>query len=118
MLNDDLWGEHMIHDYLLRYGFKPSNVGFKYLVDIIKMGVDNVNLEPMSKVGYQLIADKYGKNVATVEKDIQNCISNAWLYGNSDLLYEAFGSTISDVKGKPTNKHFIYTMIEKFKFNN
>ncbi len=64
----------------------------------------------MSKVGYKLIADKYGKNIATVEKDIQNSINNAWLYGNSELLYKTFGATISDGKGKPTNKHFIYTM--------
>lgn len=106
----------MVYDYLLKYGFKANNIGFNYLVDIISLGIKDVNLEPMSKVGYKLIADKYGKNTATIEKDIQNSISNAWLYGNSDLLYQTFGATISDGKGKPTNKHFIYTMIEKIKF--
>ena len=39
----------MIYDYLLKYGFKPSNIGFKYLVDIIKLGIEGENLEPMSK---------------------------------------------------------------------
>lgn len=106
----------MIYDYLLQFGFKANNIGFNYLVDIISLGVKGENLEPMSKVGYKLIADKYGKNIATVEKDIQNSINNAWLYGNSELLYKTFGATISDGKGKPTNKHFIYTMIEKIKF--
>ena len=106
----------MVYDYLLKYGFKANNIGFNYLVDIITLGIKGENLEPMSKVGYKLIADKYGKNIATIEKDIQNSISNAWLYGNNDLLYQTFGATISDVNGKPTNKHFIYTMIEKIKF--
>ena len=108
----------VVYDYLLKYGFKANNIGFNYLVDIITLGIKGENLEPMSKVGYKLIADKYGKNIATVEKDIQNSISNAWLFGNSDLLYQTFGATISDVKGKPTNKHFIYTMIEIIKFEN
>ena len=94
----------MIYDYLLKYGFKPNNIGLNYLADIINLGIKGENLEPLSRVGYKLIADKYKKNIATIEKDIQNSISNAWLYGNSDLLYQTFGSTISDVKGKPTNK--------------
>ena len=106
----------MIYDYLLKYGFKPNNIGLNYLADIINLGIKGENLEPLSRVGYKLIADKYKKNIATIEKDIQNSISNAWLYGNSDLLYQTFGSTISDVKGKPTNKHFIYTMIEKIRY--
>ena len=103
----------VVYDYLLKYGFKANNIGFNYLVDIITLGIKGENLEPMSKVGY-----KFGKNIETVKKDIQNSISNAWLFGNSDLLYQTFGATISDVKGKPTNKHFIYTMIEKIKFEN
>lgn len=106
----------MIYDYLLKYGFKPNNIGLNYLADIINLGIKGENLEPLSRVGYKLIADKYKKNIATIEKDIQNSISNAWLYGNSDLLYQTFGSPISDVKGKPTNKHFIYTMIEKIRY--
>lgn len=108
----------MVYDYLLKFGFKPNNIGFSYLVDLITLGLDGVNLEPMSKVGYKIIAEKYGKNIATIEKDIQNSISNAWLFGSSDLLYQTFGATISDVKGKPTNKHFIYTMIERIKLDN
>lgn len=107
----------MVHDYLLKFGFKPNNIGFNYLVEIISLGLQGINLNPMSKVGYAIIAEKYGKNIATIEKDVQNSINNAWLYGNSDLLYQTFGATISDVKGKPTNKHFIYTIIEKLKFN-
>lgn len=107
-----------IHDYLLQFGFKPNNIGFNYLVEIITLGMKGVKLEPMSKFGYAIIGKKYGKSPATIEKDIQNSISNAWLYGNSDLLYETFGATISDIKGKPTNKHFIYTIIEKLKFIN
>ena len=82
----------MIYDYLLKFGFKANNIGFNYLVDIISLGVKGENLEPMSKVGYNMIADKYGKNIATIDKDIQNSINNAWLYGNRELLYNALRS--------------------------
>ncbi|MDE6968136.1 MAG: sporulation initiation factor Spo0A C-terminal domain-containing protein, partial [Clostridia bacterium] len=86
----------MVYNYLLKFGFKPNNIGFCYLVDLITLGIQGENLEPMSKVGYKIIANKYNKNTATIEKDIQNSINNAWLYGNNDLLYQTFGATISD----------------------
>ena len=58
----------MIYDYLLKYGFKPNNIGLNYLADIINLGIKGENLEPLSRVGYKLIADKYKKNIATIEK--------------------------------------------------
>lgn len=51
----------MIYDYLLKYGFKPNNIGLNYLADIINLGIKGENLEPLSRVGYKLIADKYKK---------------------------------------------------------
>ena len=53
----------MIYDYLLKYGFKPNNIGLNYLADIINLGIKGENLEPLSRVGYKLIADKYKKNI-------------------------------------------------------
>lgn len=107
-----------VKNYLLKLGFKKSNLGLEYLSYVIMLGVQGCNLQPMKKCGYKLIADRYGKSEETIEKDIQNCISNAWLFGNADLLYDLFGATVSLEKGKPTNKHFIFTIVENFKINN
>ena len=58
---------------------------------------------------YAEIAKKYKKTVDTVEKDVQNAISAAWLKGDVDALYNEFGETIDMKKGKPGNKQFIMT---------
>ena len=50
---------------------------------------------------------------ASVEKDIQNAISAAWLRGNVDVLYREFGETLDEDKGKPTNKQFLLTALER-----
>ena len=52
-------------------------------------------------------------SVASIEKDIQNAISTAWLRGNVDTLYKEFGETLDEDKGKPTNKQFLLTAIER-----
>lgn len=54
-------------------------------------------------------SQKIQKTVDTVEKDVQNAISAAWLKGDVDALYNEFGETIDMKKGKPGNKQFIMT---------
>ena len=51
--------------------------------------------------------------MASVEKDIQNAISSAWLRGNVETLYREFGETLDEDKGKPTNKQFLLTALER-----
>ena len=53
----------MIYDYLLKYGFKPNNIGLNYLADIINLGIKGENLEPLSRVGYKLIAIYQSSNL-------------------------------------------------------
>jgi two-component system response regulator (stage 0 sporulation protein A) len=77
------------------------------------MGIEGVDILPLSKNGYLLLAEKYLKSSSTIEKDIQNAVSSAWLKGDVDVLNNEFGSTIDMRKGKPSNKHFILTAIEK-----
>ena len=63
-------------------------------------------------MGYPILSEKFRKNVAAIEKDIQNAIGYAWLHSDIDKLYQEFGETIDMSKGKPSNKHFIMTAIE------
>jgi two-component system response regulator (stage 0 sporulation protein A) len=106
-----------ISNYLLSMGFIPNKIGYKYLVDLIGMGVRGDDILPLSKNGYILLAEKYNKSASTIEKDIQNAVSAAWLKGDVDALNDEFGSTIDMKKGKPSNKHFILTAIEKITYS-
>ena len=37
----------------------------------------------------------------------------AWLRGSVDVLYAEFGETLDEDKGKPTNKQFLLTALER-----
>ena len=101
-----------ISNYLLRLGFSPNIMGYKYLQELISLGLMK-DILPLKHNGYKAVASKHQKSVETIEKDIQNAISVAWLKGNVDVIYEEFGETIDKEKGKPSNKQFIMTAILK-----
>ena len=105
-----------VSELLMRLGFRSNNLGFKYLVDLISRGLNGDDIAPLSRKGYMLLGEMNCKSACCIEKDIQNCINSAWLYGNSDQLYKIFGDTVSEIKGKPTNKQFIYTIIENLRY--
>lgn len=101
---------------LLSLGIKPNSMGYRYLCDLINIAIEGENIFPLNTVGYKFIADKYNNTVNGVEKNIQNCINSAWLNGNPQVLYNFFGETINETKGKPTNKHLICAVCEKLGF--
>ncbi|MGN0795915.1 MAG: sporulation initiation factor Spo0A C-terminal domain-containing protein [Christensenellales bacterium] len=104
--------EKTVKEYLLSLGFLPNKCGYYYLYDIIIDGLNGIELLPLKFAAYLRLAEKYNKSVESIEKDIQNAISSAWLVGDINKLYAEFGETIDMKKGKPSNKHFILTAIE------
>lgn len=70
---------------------------------------------PLKYAGYVWLSRDFGVDTASVEKDIQNAISSAWLRGDVDTLYKEFGETLDENKGKPTNKQFVLTALERIK---
>ncbi|MCX4366606.1 MAG: sporulation initiation factor Spo0A C-terminal domain-containing protein [Clostridia bacterium] len=97
---------------LQEMGFKSNHLGYKYIRDLLYKCLNGENILPLKQNGYKCISLKYGKSVVSIEKDIQNAISSAWIYGNIDILYAIFQSTIDIDKGKPTNKQFILTIAD------
>lgn len=104
-----------ISGYLLSLGVKPSSKGYRYLIELIHLSLSGVDILPLKYVGYKLISDKFHATVDCVDKNIQNCISKAWLDGDLDALYSEFGNTIDLEKGKPTAKQFIMQSCDKLR---
>lgn len=96
-------------------GFAPNLKGYKLLAALIELYLDGVQILPLKYSGYKLLSERFDVDVASVEKDIQNAISAAWLRGDVDVLYREFGETLDENKGKPTNKQFVLTAAERLK---
>lgn len=103
----------VISSYLLSLGVKPSSKGYRYLVELIYLNLSGYEILPLKYVGYKLISEKFHASNDCVDKNIQNCISKAFLDGDIEALYAEFGNTIDADKGKPTAKQFIMQACEK-----
>ena len=107
--------ETKIKKYLLGLGFQPNLKGYRLLAKLIGYAFDGKDVLPLKYAGYAWLANDFGMDSASVEKDIQNAISAAWLRGDVDTLYREFGETLDENKGKPTNKQFVLTALERIK---
>lgn len=104
--------------YLLSLGVKPSSKGYRYLVELITAALDGDEILPLKYSGYRKLSEKYRASTDSVDKNIQNCISKAWLDGDIEALYGEFGNTIDVDKGKPTVKQFIMQVCENLSAKN
>ncbi len=102
-----------IKNYLLSLGFQPNLKGYHLLAKLIEYAMDNHIILPLKYFGYVSLSNEFNIDVASIEKDIQNAISSAWLRGDVNVLYKEFGETLDENKGKPTNKQFVLTALER-----
>ena len=102
-------------EYLLKLGFQPNLKGYRLLAKLICYALDGRDILPLKYKGYVNLSSDFSVDKASVEKDIQNAISSSFLRGNIDVLYTEFGETLDENKGKPTNKQFVLTALERIK---
>lgn len=95
-------------------GISPKLNGYRYLICLIELALQDEGLGvfPLYKNGYVRLATKLNKSISNIDKSIQNAINGACNRANNAELYRLFGATIDESKGKPTNKHFISTILE------
>jgi len=105
--------EIKIKEYLIKLGFQPNLKGYNLLCRLIEYALNCDEILPLKYKGYKMLSEEFGVDSASIEKDIQNSISSAWLRGNVDVLYDEFGETLDENKGKPTNKQFVLTAVER-----
>ena len=98
---------------MLSIGLRPKTCGYKYIYELVKIQASGQSILPLKLKGYAALSKKYGKSVFAIDKNIQNCISRAWLDGNVEELYREFGNTIDIDKGKPTSKQLIMHICDR-----
>lgn len=91
-------------------GISPKVIGRKYLSDAILLLLKDSSLKVCP-----IIAIKYKKTDASVERAMQNAINQAWRTSNIDDLYNHYTARIHSDKGVPTYTEFIYYFSDKIK---
>ena len=103
---------HIIHEI----GVPAHIKGYQYLRDAIILSVnDQEMLNSITKILYPTIAKRHQTTPSRVERAIRHAIEVAWSRGKMDTIYELFGYTVSNGKGKPTNSEFIALIADKIR---
>ena len=91
--------------------------GTDYCAEFLFLIYDNVNIEPFTTKGYDLVGKRFNVTRSAVIKEMQYAIEFLFLKTTqTDLLYTIFGNTVSEESGRPSNKQFIYTLKDYFDF--
>lgn len=95
----------------------PANIkGYQYLRDAIIMCIkDSELINAVTKQLYPKVAEKHNTSPSRVERAIRHAIEVACTRGNEEALYNLFGYTVSNNKGKPTNSEFIAMIADKLR---
>ena len=99
-----------IIDELERIGIAPNVLGRKYLIDCISILIDG-----QSKEFTAVVAEKYDKSVASIERAMQNAIEKAWKTSCIEDLGKYYTARIHSARGVPTMMEFIHYYAEKIK---
>lgn len=110
--------ERAISRLLLRLGISPKLLGYKYLVESIKLVyANNKYLRCITTQLYPTVAEKYNTTAINVDRAIRHSISITFQKKDEELLNEIFSYVTSFKSWKPSNSEFILTMAEYIRIN-
>lgn len=103
-----------IKEALLKAGVPAHLKGYHYLKTGIALVLENPEkLHATTKILYPEIAKKHGTTSSRVERAIRHAVEYMFDHAAPDLIEELFGNTLPYRTGKPTNSHFIATLVER-----
>lgn len=103
----------IVNALLKEFGLNDKNIGFKYICDIISLGVSASDIDNFEWDIYDHIANKYGQNYKAIEINIRRAIMLAW-----DKNSNRLSSLLSlDKNRRPSNKSFMSAVSELLKRN-
>lgn len=99
---------------LSRFGFSLKTIGTLCLREaILYVAMSERSDISLTKELYPHVAEKFGSNVNSVEKNIRNAIEKVWTERDIIRLKELYSYEWSERTGRPTNAEFIFGIVQK-----
>ena len=97
----------------------PAHIkGYYFLREAIILTVTDAEMSSsMTKTLYPAIARKFSTTPTKVERSIRHAVEVCWSRGRPDALARAFGYTVSELRGKPTNSEFISMIADRIRLD-
>lgn len=108
--------KHLIYNHLLKLGVPVHLKGYKYMAEAIDMVLNCPEVtNRFTTVVYPTVGLRMGSTGSRVERAIRHAIEVVFSNTDVDVLYEYFGNTINQKKGKVANSHFIMAVAERIR---
>lgn len=108
--------ENQVTQIMREIGVPAHIKGYQYLRDAVVLVVKKMEMiNSITKMLYPAIALKHNTTSSRVERAIRHAIEVAWTRGQVETIYDLFGYTVSNGKGKPTNSEFIALIADKLR---
>ena len=99
-----------------KIGINDDMTGKKYMVDAIAIVAKSSDIDiNLHRDVFPVLAKKYSKSIASIQRAIENAINKAWCIIDADILSAGYSAAVSGSKGTPTNKEFIFYFAEQVK---
>lgn len=106
--------ENLIKRMLLSLGFFPNLRGYNYIVDAVKIILENPEaIHNMNQTVYPAIAKIYNRSKVSVERSIRSAVETAYDRDIPHRFNDFFGYKTM----RPTNVEFISLCVEKIRMN-
>ena len=80
------------------------------------MVIENFDvIHSLTKVIYPTIASEFNSTPTRIERAMRNAINVTWSKDHAERLNLVLGYTVTNMKGNPTNSHFIALIADKLR---
>lgn len=101
---------------LSRLGFDTNMSGTQMLKAAIFYALkNNIASVYITKQIYPEVAEQFQTDKKNIEKNIRNSIEKVWAEKPQNQIKEIYPYTWSKTSGRPTNKQFIYNLVDKIR---
>ncbi|MGM0502637.1 MAG: sporulation transcription factor Spo0A [Bacillota bacterium] len=108
--------EERITEIMHNIGVPAHIKGYLYLREAIQMVIENIELlGAVTKKLYPAVAEEFDTTASRVERAIRHAIEVSWKNGNTKVINDIFGHSITSSTGKPTNSQFIAKIADKLR---
>ena len=109
--------EHDVSTIIKRIGIPCSILGYEYIIKAVMYIVeckreDEARRISITKEVYPHVSKICNTTNCRVERCIRHAIELAMGRGDMNVIEDIFGYSYDSVKGKPTNKEFLYSMVD------
>ena len=103
---------------LHRLGVSSKYYGFEFLsrAVVVLLNDKSYRWKSMKSI-YAKLADEFSCSATCIERNIRTCIDRSWNKVSYETVSDIFGHTMDYENDSPTNRDFIFNLLDFFKFH-